>query len=137
MGAMEPRLASRPPIACAGCHGQHPDRVHVDFRTSYDGPVINAADPRVGRIDWVVLCEKCVTRAFELLPEQRLERENLERTVEQLRERAEAAENYASTLESSSAAVDAARERAQRTRKAATPKRGASQRRSRYAAQEA
>ena len=136
MGAMEPRLASRPPIACAGCHGQHPDRDHVDFRTAIDGPVVNAADPRVGRIDWVVLCEKCVTRAFELLPEQRLERENLQRTVAQLEERCEAAENFASTLESSGAAVEAARERVQRTRKAATPKRGG-QRKSRYAAQEA
>ena len=135
MGAMEPRLASRPPIACAGCHGQHPDRDHVDFRTAIDGPVVNAADPRVGRIDWVVLCEKCVTRAFELLPEQRLERENLQRTVAQLEERCEAAENYASTLESSHALGDEARERAQRTRKAATPKRTGGKRQNRYASQ--
>ena len=134
MGHMEPRLASRPPIACAGCHGQHPDRSHVDFRAAIDGPVINAADPRVGRIDWVVLCEKCVTRAFELLPEQRLERENLQRTIDQLRERAEAAENLASTLEDSMGAVGEARERSQRARAAAAPKaRGG--RRNRYATQ--
>lgn len=136
MGHMEPRLASRPPIACAGCHGQHPDRSHVDFRAAIDGPVINAADPRVGRIDWVVLCEKCVTRAFELLPEQKLERENLQRTVDQLRERAEAAEDYASTLESSGAAVGAARERAQRARSAGAPKKTGG-RRNRYATAEA
>lgn len=136
MGAMEPRLASRPPIACAGCHGQHPDRVHVDFRAAIDGPVINAADPRVGRIDWVVLCEKCVTRAFELLPEQKLERENLQRTIKVLTEQRDAAENYASTLESSGAAVGAARERAQRARSNGAPKKGG-QRRNRYAAQEA
>lgn len=98
---MEPRLASRLPRACAGCYGQHPDRVHVDFATPIDGPVINVADPRVGRVDWVVLCEKCVRLAFELLPEQANERDTLRRERDLAVERRDKAENYASTLEDS------------------------------------
>lgn len=106
---MEPRIASRTPRACAGCYGQHHDRIHVDFMAAIDGPVVNTADPRVGRIDWVVLCEKCVRVAYELLPEQDNEREQLKRSNSQLHERCTAAETFADTLEDSLGRIEAAR----------------------------
>ena len=98
---MDPRIAARVPVACTGCHGQYPDRVHVDFNSAFEGPVIDSANPRTTRIDWLVLCEDCVRTAHRVLPndERDDEIERLNRQVAQLRQRAEEAETYADSLE--------------------------------------
>lgn len=95
----QPRIASRPPRACAACYGQYPNRVHVDFRSAIEGGLIDPDNPRGGHVDWVIVCENCIRNAFELLPEQASQRDALARRAEDLRVRAEEAENYASSLE--------------------------------------
>lgn len=98
----DPRIAQKTPAACAGCFGQHPNRLHVDFATVFEGPVIDPDNPRRGRVDWLVLCEKCVRRADSLLPPDpkvAAHLENLERQATALTERAEKAEDYASRIE--------------------------------------
>jgi hypothetical protein len=115
------RLAHRAPVKCSGCFAQKPGHPHIDFESAYDGPQLDADDPRRGHIDWLVLCDECVTAANAMLPE------NLE-VVERLREElAEAranladADNYIDQLESAHAARPASRQ-AQSTPKKA-PKR--------------
>lgn len=92
-------IAAHTPTACAGCYGQYPDRVHVDFRSAIEGALVDPANPRGPRVDWVVLCEDCIRCAQALLPEVADERENLRRQVADATQRAEDAENYASRLE--------------------------------------
>lgn len=95
----EPKLASRTPVACAGCYGQYPERAHVDFRSAIEGRQVDPTNPRSPHVDWVVLCENCISAGFRLLPEQRDRTDQLQRRIAQLEERCEQVENFASTLE--------------------------------------
>lgn len=52
------KIAESAPPACAVCHGQYPDRRHVDFEVAYDGPVLDGA-ARV-MIDDLIMCEDCL-----------------------------------------------------------------------------
>jgi hypothetical protein len=61
-----------PPVACAACYAQYPDRQHVDFGATYDGPVLNQLDViSTGvtnvQIDELIICDKCVSDAAALL----------------------------------------------------------------------
>lgn len=97
-----PRIADTTPVACAGCHGQYPERTHIDFATAFEGPIINAAEPRTQRIDWLVLCERCVARANALLPQSASRADELaalQRRLDEESDRADRAEDYASNLE--------------------------------------
>jgi hypothetical protein len=94
-----PVVSHRAPTACAGCYGQYPDRTHVDFKSAIEGGPIDQSNPRSLRVDWVVLCERCIQTAYELLPEQRDIRAEYEAKIAELHERCERAENYASTVE--------------------------------------
>ncbi len=95
-----PRIASSTPRACAGCYGQYPGRVHVDFASAIEGAQLDPERPRAGHVEWVVLCENCVRNAHNLLPHPEADRlaefaaENAE-----LRERLARSEHYAETLE--------------------------------------
>jgi hypothetical protein len=95
----EPQIAPRAPVACAACFGQYPERVHVDFRSAMNGPQVDPSVPRSPHIDWVVICESCIRSAVNLLPKVADQRENLGRQLADANRRAEAAENYASSLE--------------------------------------
>ena len=125
---MDPKIAERAPVACAGCYGQYPDRIHVDFKTQIDGPVLDVAHPRTSRVDWVVLCENCVRRAASLLPDDqhRLEVERLNHQLTAATERAEEAERYADDLEQT------LRHRPQSRPKAPAAPKGGPARKSRY-----
>jgi len=94
-----PRIANRPPNACAGCYGQYPERLHVDFKTAIEGGPVESEHAKALRVDWVVLCESCIRTAIALLPDSVDLKAQHEAEVAQLRERCEQAENYASTLE--------------------------------------
>lgn len=94
-----PIIATRPPTACAGCYGQYPDRLHVDFRSAIEGGPIPSEHAKALRVDWVVLCETCIQAAVAILPENVAAKAAYEAQIAQLRERCEAAENYASTVE--------------------------------------
>ena len=94
-----PRLATKPPRACAACYGQHLDRAHVDFMAGYEGALIDPARPRAGHVDWLVLCENCIRVAVSLLPEEQAKTEALKSKIEALEERADKAESYADSLE--------------------------------------
>lgn len=93
-----PRLVTRAPVACAACYGQKPGTPHIDFRAAIEGAPVNAS-PRAARVDWVVICADCVRNAYNLLPDQVEQREQLERKIVQLTERAESAERYSDSLE--------------------------------------
>lgn len=95
----QPRIAAQVPVACAGCFGQYPDRVHVDYQSVFDGPQVDSSDPRSPHVDWVVLCDDCVRAGYELLPEQSNQREHLKLEVERLKADLDEAQNYASSLE--------------------------------------
>lgn len=59
------------PPYCAGCHQAVPDKRHVDFGASTDGPMMPALKGTVGvvghSIDEIVICEVCITEAAKLL----------------------------------------------------------------------
>jgi hypothetical protein len=128
-----PRLASRPPRACAACYGQYTDRAHVDFQAGYEGALIDPNRPRAGHVDWLVICEKCIRTAAALLPEQASKVEGLQHEIAALKERAEKAEEYADRIEL------ALSHRPERDRDPAPPKvkKAPAQRRNRYEKDEA
>lgn len=128
----QPILAGRTPVACAACYGQYPDRLHVDFRAALEGAQVQGG-PRAPHVDWVVICESCLRSGVALLPEDATQREQAERTIAALTERAEAAENYAASLEDTLSRRPT-RERAEREPKAAPAK---AARRPRYEAKAA
>lgn len=87
--AAQIRLAETPPPACAACNGQYPERRHVDFGASYDGPVLDGA--KAMQIDDLIVCEECLSAAAALIgtsPEQ----------IERERQAKERAENTAQRL---------------------------------------
>jgi hypothetical protein len=61
------RIAHTPPVACASCFAQYPDKVHVDFESTWDGPVINN-DGTNYSVDDLVICEDCMRAAMALMP---------------------------------------------------------------------
>ena len=70
------RIAETPPVFCTACYNQQPQKAHIDWETSYDGPVIdNGIADRDGKItnhlrvsiDELVVCEDCVKAAARLL----------------------------------------------------------------------
>lgn len=73
-------------LYCSACRGQYLDRQHVDFEAYYDGPVITEDEVIEGvktytAIDDLVLCEKCLRGAGELIglfPAEELKKENEE-----------------------------------------------------------
>lgn len=68
------RFAPVAPAYCAACF-QHDAQVrHVDFEGTYDGPVLTLEDGRKQPIDDLILCEKCLVAAFELLDPQQMNR---------------------------------------------------------------
>lgn len=97
-GMAQPRLAARAPVACAACYGQYPDRAHIDFASAIEGGPVDS-NPRSPRVSWVVICENCLRNAVKMLPDAVDIREQHEREVAALKERAEAAESYADDLE--------------------------------------
>jgi hypothetical protein len=70
LDAAQIRLCS-PPAACSSCYGQYPQRRHVDFGASWDGPVLNdGSDERFiirASLDELILCEDCLRRGAEQL----------------------------------------------------------------------
>jgi hypothetical protein len=69
------RVAETPPVACASCGGQYPDRRHVDFGAAWDGPVVNQLDVVAKgvtpmQIDDLVVCENCILEAAGALKMQ-------------------------------------------------------------------
>ncbi|HEU4975278.1 MAG TPA: hypothetical protein VFT50_09330 [Baekduia sp.] len=94
----EAKIAARTPTACAGCYGQYPERVHVDFSSAIEGGPVND-NPRAPRVEWVVLCENCVRRAFALLPKIADGREKLGRQAAALQAQLAEAKAYAASLE--------------------------------------
>lgn len=62
------RLASPPPSHCSACFGAYPQRRHVDFGASYDGPVLeNVAGGVPASIDELVICEDCLATAAKVI----------------------------------------------------------------------
>jgi hypothetical protein len=59
------RLADTPPAACSSCFGQYPDRRHVDFGASWDGPFLTGqvTGATTVSIDDLVICDGCLTIA--------------------------------------------------------------------------
>jgi hypothetical protein len=70
---MEARIHLEEPAPphCAACHQAVPDKRHVDFGASFDGPMLPALDGTVGvvghSIDEVIICETCITDAGALI----------------------------------------------------------------------
>jgi hypothetical protein len=67
------RIAHTPPVACASCFAQYPDKVHVDFESTWDGPVINN-DGTNYSVDDLVICEDCMRAAYGEAAQRRRER---------------------------------------------------------------
>jgi hypothetical protein len=70
------KFAETPPAMCSGCFGQYPDRQHIDFESSWDGPVVEGGamgenGQVISRIpvsiDELILCEDCVREGASLL----------------------------------------------------------------------
>lgn len=65
------RKAEIPPVGCASCYGQYPQREHVDFGASYEGPILGPQEGVVGAkmtsIDDLVICDECLTAAAKLI----------------------------------------------------------------------
>jgi hypothetical protein len=56
------RLTDTPPAACSSCFGQYPDRRHVDFGASWDGPFLTGqvTGGQAVSIDDLVICDDCL-----------------------------------------------------------------------------
>jgi hypothetical protein len=115
-----PRLASKPPRACAACNGQYIDRLHVDYMAGYEGGLIDPNRPRAGHVDWLVICENCIRRGAELLPEYRSQLTAALQRVTDLEAQLTAAQDYADRIEDAFQRRPA--ERAERAPKAAPAK---------------
>ena len=113
-----PRLASKPPRACAACNGQYIDRLHVDYMAGYEGGLIDPNRPRAGHVDWLVICENCLRRGAELLPEYRSKLVTAEQRVKDLEAELKATQAFADRVEDALAHRPA--ERAERAPKATT-----------------
>jgi hypothetical protein len=64
------KIAESPPAYCSACHGQYPERQHVDFEAYWDGPVFETGpeDNTIKvAIDDLILCENCMDTAAMLL----------------------------------------------------------------------
>lgn len=75
------RFALRPPSYCAACFGQYPDRLHIDFEASWDGPVVEVANGLKVTIDDLIICENCLKGAaslFKLVDADELRSENVD-----------------------------------------------------------
>jgi hypothetical protein len=105
--------AATPPTHCASCFGQYPDRRHVDFNAYWDGPVFARDDGDVAggapiSVDDLVICEECVAAAATVLEltddDTRRHVLQMEREVEELRERLLGATTYIAKLEDASVA---------------------------------
>lgn len=59
------RIAYAAPPHCSSCYAQQPEKQHVDFESSYDGPVIEGTI-KVS-IDEMIVCEDCMRLAASLL----------------------------------------------------------------------
>lgn len=91
-------LETPSPPCCAACYQAVPEKRHVDFGASTDGPVTNVLSPdRVGVvghvIDEIIICETCITEAAKLLGlgdavELLAQVEQLEATIDTLHEQA-------------------------------------------------
>lgn len=95
----QPRVASKPPVACAACYGQYVDRVHIDYASAIEGHQIRSDNPRAPHVDWVVICEDCIRSGYELLPEQASHRDKLSEENARLTTRVAELSDYASRLE--------------------------------------
>lgn len=62
-----PKLAVKPPPICSSCFAQYPDRRHVDFNASWDGPVIDSHNGMKQSIDELIVCEKCLEDAAKVI----------------------------------------------------------------------
>jgi hypothetical protein len=126
----QPKIAERAPRACAACYGQYPTRTHIDYSAAYEGHLIDPENPRGGHVDWLVLCEDCIRSGYELLPEQRNQRDQQADRIKQLEDRVAQAEDYASSLED---VVAKARHREHRETEPKTPAKPRATRKPRYA----
>ena len=124
-----PRLASKAPRACAACNGQYTDRLHVDYMAGYEGGLIDPNRPRAGHVDWLVMCENCIRRGAELLPEHSGRLTAAEQRIEALEAQLKSTQAYADSIEDALSRRPA--ERAPRELKAAPAK---GPRKSRYEA---
>lgn len=102
------RVAEIPPVACASCFGQYPQRMHVDFGASYEGPVLGPQEGVMGgkpvSIDDLIICDECLLAAAKLMGfgdtrEDHAEIAQLKEELHEQLERANALEHYAKTLE--------------------------------------
>lgn len=107
--AAQIRLAETPPAMCSACFGQYPQRRHIDFGASWDGPVLDGAH-RVS-IDELVICEKCLLIAAKLLGTSKVntrELRRLEAVVQDQQDKiarlGEYAESLKATLDAKAAA---------------------------------
>ena len=64
------RLATTPAY-CTSCYTQDTSLRHVDFEAAYDGPVIPGT-PEPVPVDDLVICERCIAEAFDILDPQGL-----------------------------------------------------------------
>ena len=61
------KLAAISPSRCSSCHGQYPERQHVDFDAYWDGPVIDENNGMKQAIDDLIICEDCLKAAATLI----------------------------------------------------------------------
>lgn len=99
-------LAEQPPPYCSSCYGAYPERPHIDFEATWDGPVIDHEAGTRQAIDDLIVCEECLAQAAGLLgyaPPATDERDEtiaaLEQRVADLTERLRSAEHYAQQIE--------------------------------------
>lgn len=107
------KIAETPPVHCSSCWAQQTGKVHVDFESSYDGPVFNeevaTGDGGSVRnlsvaIDELIICEDCLAGAAALLGFERPDDQadkvaELEGQLDNLRERMLERDEYAQSLE--------------------------------------
>lgn len=62
------RIAEVPPVVCSSCGGQYPQRTHIDFVASWDGPVLKDVAGGVNvSIDELIICDECIRTAAAFL----------------------------------------------------------------------
>jgi hypothetical protein len=69
-------IAEIPPVCCAVCYQQNPDRIHVDTDAAYDGPLLDVSGARHS-VDDIVVCEDCVRAMASMLPESTVKDERI------------------------------------------------------------
>jgi hypothetical protein len=75
-------LTDIPPVCCSVCFNQDPQAIHIDMDAAYDGPVLDASGTRHS-VDDIVMCEKCVRAAVNLLPDSREKDEQIAQLLAQ------------------------------------------------------